>query len=259
MLGNPIEIHLMPQQVTLLQAQRRLPVDNAKIHACKIAPATEASQEWAIETCRDLLAQQNVNGNLHVTFSDLWTRYVLIRLGDAGLSDEDALSLARVQFSRHYPGAEAASWPLRLSMQGRQLLVTGIDPVLFNALKELALTAGKRLIRAEPLFGRIFDQYESELAKTDGWVLLDEPCLLLVAYIEHGQLFSIHSQRSEPHEREKSALLLLERQAALIARPAGEVRIFSYSGTPFTLSKPWHTSRFISVGHAATGSPASLR
>lgn len=252
MFGSLLKIHLMPQQVALTRSRRWLRGDGEKPSEIKFDVAIEDQQGWAIEACRKLLSRDHHAGNLHVTFSDLWARYDLIQLGETELSDEDAMSLARAQFSRHYPGADSAAWPLRLARQDKRMLVAGMDPSLLVAVKQLAAASGKRLVQAEPLFARVFDQHEKELSGADGWILFDEPGMLIAAFMEQGQLLSLHCQRSDEGEREKAAHLLLERQAALLSRPAGEVRIFSYTGIPLALPEPWHGSQLRITGLTGT-------
>jgi hypothetical protein len=251
MFRNNTEIHLMPQQVTLRQTHgfmNRMGETLVENHG---DTTIEDPQNWAIEACHALLAQNQKRGNLHVIFSDLWARYELIQLGEAELSDQDLMSLAQAQFSRQYPVGDSAAWPLRLSLQEKRLLIAGMNPALYEAVTKLATSSGKKLAQAEPLFAKMYCQFEKEITKTEGWILLDEPEMLLVAYIEQGQLFSIHSQRCDHSEREKTAKQLLDRQAALISRPAGAVRIFSYSGSPLALKEPWLSSQFRIVGPIA--------
>lgn len=176
-------------------------------------------------------------------FSDLWARYDLLVLGDSALSDADAMSLARAQFARQYP-ADAARWTLRLARQGTQMLVCGIPSTLLSDLQQLATRTHQRLTHAEPLFAQVFDQRQAELQSYQGWLLLDQPGLLLLAYVERGLLHSLHSQRCDEAQRELSAHQLLTRQAALLNRPAADVRIWSYSGAPLALRQPWHIAQF---------------
>ena len=120
-----------------------------------------------------------------------------------------------------------------------------MNPSLLAALTQMALTTGKKLVRVEPLFAMVFDQHEKEIIGSDGWILFDEPGMLIAVFLEQGQLISLHCHRCEEDDRDQSAHQLLERQAALIARHRGEVRIYSYSGgVPLVLPKPWHVSQF---------------
>jgi hypothetical protein len=256
MFNAILEIHLLPQQVALMRPHRLSRGGGGEPLEIKTGSATAGQPGWAIEACRELLEDVQHAGNLQVIFSDLWARYDMIRLGEAEISNDDAISLARAQFLRHYPGADAATWPLRLARQGKQMLVAGMNPELMSAVTQMAAAKGRKLVSAQPLFAKVFDQHEKELAATDGWVLFDEPGMLIAAFVENGQLLSVHSLRSDAGEREKSAHLLLERQAALIARPATEVRIYSYSGAPLALREPWHVSRFRIIGRAGA-SPAA--
>lgn len=235
-----LEIYLMPQQVILRRSHRGLRGSVEAPLETKTELVHEDQIAWLTEACSGLLAQNRHAGNLHVIFSDLWARYNLITLGEAELSDEDAMSLARAQFSRHYPGADSALWPLRLARQDKRMLAVAINPALLAAIKQIASASGRRLVQVEPLFARVFDQYEKELAGSDGWVLLDEPGMLIAAFIERGQLLSLHCQRCDDG-REEAAHLLLERQAALLSRPSGEVHVFSFSGSPLALREPWRT------------------
>jgi len=244
MFKATFEISLLPRQVTLKRS-RRLPVEK-KDNPTKTLPTatSENLQDWAIGACHELLASNRHSANLQVTFSDIWVRYDLIQLGGTEISDQDATSLARAQFSRHYPGADSASWPLRLARQGQQILVAGMNPSLLASLTQLALNNGKKLVRVEPLFAKVFDAHEKEIIGTEGWILFDEPGMLIAVFVEKGQLSSLHCQRVAEDERDQSAHQLLERQAALIARQAGEVRIYSYSGVSLGLPEPWHVSQF---------------
>lgn len=254
MFGANFEIHLMPQQAILVRSPRQLNGSMEQPLETRTNVAPKDQMAWISEACGSLLAQHQCAGNLNITFSDLWARYDFIQLGEAELSDEDAMLLARAQFSRHYPDADSALWSLRLARQGKQMLVSGMNPSLLATVKQLAVASGKRLVRAEPLFAKVFDQYEKELARSDGWVLFDEPGMLIAAFVEKGLLFSLHCQRNDDSERGEATHLLLERQAALISRPAGVVRVFSYYGAPLALQYPWCTSQFNIVG-PGSGSP----
>ena len=242
MFGTILEIHLMPQQVFLMR--QRLRGNSSTPLQAKADIAPEDQMAWLSEACSSLLARDQPAGDLHFIFSDLWARYDLITLGEALLSDEDAMLLARAQFSRHYPGTDA--WPLRLARQGSRMLAAATDPALLAVIQQIASRSGKRLRLAEPLFAHVYDQYE--LAGTDGWVLLDEPGMLVVAFVEQGQLQGLHCQRYDD-DRSEAAHLLLERQAALLSRPANEVRVCSFSGAPLALREPWRTRQFRMVGH----------
>lgn len=244
-------MHLMPQQVALRRPHRGLRDRAEKPLEAKTDLAPEDQMAWLTEACGGLLVHDQRAGGLHVVFSDLWARYDLITLGEADLSDEEAMSLARAQFSRHHPGADSALWPLRLARQSRRMLAVAINPALLAAIKQIASVSGKRLLQAEPLFAHVFDQYVQELQNLNGWVLLDEPGMLVAAFLERGQLLSLHCQRCDD-EREEAAHLLLERQAALLSRPSGEVCVFSFSGAPLALREPWRTGQFRLVG-AHTG------
>jgi len=244
MFNATFEISLLPRQVTLKRS-RNLPCEK-KENPAKIltSVAGENSQDWAIGACHELLASNRHSANLQVTFSDIWVRYDLIKLGVTEISDQDATSLARAQFSRHYPGADSASWPLRLARQGQQILVAGMNPSLLTALTQMAVKNGKKLVRVEPLFATVFDAHEKEIIGSEGWILFDEPGMLIAVFVEKEQMISLHCQRVEENDRDQSAHQLLERQAALMARPAGKVRIYSYSGVPLGLPEPWHVSQF---------------
>jgi hypothetical protein len=253
MIGNPIEIFLLPQQVVLRQPRRWF--RGAKIERSIIRDdlAQDDTHQWAVGACSRLLKDEKLRRrNLVFIFSDLWMRYDLIQLGDNGLTDKDALALANVQFLRQYPATETTVWPLRLARQNHRMLVAGMNPSLFSALSEMSTQTDNRLLGAEPLFARIFDQHSAARGATDGWLLFEQPGLLMVAFIEQGQLVSLHSQRCAEAERAKTAQLLLDRQSALINRPVGAVRIGSFSGKPLTLSEPWHCSQFLLVGPFGT-------
>lgn len=258
MFGTVHDIQIMPQQVVVKRLQRRL----FKVVKTALEARSETKSadqiEWGIDACRELLARDRCSGNLQVTFSDLWARYDLFSLGENELSDEDTLSLARAQFASQYPAASA--WPLRLAQQGKQLLVVGMNPALLAALEQVAADSGCRLVQLAPWFARVLNDYEKEIGQEDGWVLFDEPGMLIVALLNKGLLTSMHCQHCDDDQRESTAQLLLNRQTALLGHPAGEVRIFSFSGSPLVLQEPWRCSQFLIVSpHADNAAlPASL-
>lgn len=248
MFRSPLEIHLMPQQVILKRPHRWFSKwETETVKAETGINPLEGQPTWSIAACAELLGQEHHSGKLQITFSDLWARYDLIPLGDAELSDEEAMLLARAHFSRTYPDAGSASWPLRLARQGQQLLIAAANPALLVALKQMATDNGRQFAQAEPLFTCVLDQYARSLSGYDGWLLLDEPGMLIAAYLERGQLLNLRCQRCDD-AHEDAAHLLLERQAALLTRPAGEVRIFSCSGRPLALRMPWHNIQFHTLG-----------
>lgn len=243
MFGTIHTIHLMPQQVVASQLPRRFSNAAAAILEAQSLIKVDDAIEWATGALQELLAKNKLSGKLHIAFSDMWVHYDLFSLGENELSDEDAGLLARTQFASQYPAA--ADWPLRLAQQGRQLLVAGVNPSLMAAIERVTADSGCRLARLEPWFAKVLDSYEKELVKADGWLLFDEPGMMIVALLKQGVLTSLHCQYCANDLRESTAQLLLNRQSALLGYPAGEVRIFSFSGAPLALLEPWRCSQFL--------------
>lgn len=255
MFGAVYVIHLMPQQVVVSQLPRRFSKADTEILEARNEIKVDDDIEWATDALRGLLSQNSLSGKLHIAFSDMWVRYDLFSLGKNELSNEDAGMLARAQFASQYPAA--ADWPLRLAQQGRQLLVAGINPSLLAAIEQVAADSGCCLTQLEPWFAKVLDSYEKELTKTDGWLLFDEPGMLVVALLKQGELISLYCQHCAEDQRESAARLLLNRQSALLGYPAGEVRIFSFSGNTLALQEPWRCSQFL-IASQHVGSNALL-
>jgi Tfp pilus assembly protein PilN len=248
MFRAPLKIHLMPQQVVLKRPHRWFPNREAEtVNVETGINPNEGQSTCAIAACTELLGQEAHSGKLQITFSDLWARYDMIPLGETALSDEEAMLLARGHFSNTYPDTGSAAWPLRLAQKRQQLLISAVNPTLLEALKQMTTSSGNQFVQAQPLFIHVLDQYAHNLSSYDGWMLLDEPGLMIAAYLERGQLLNLRCQRCDG-AHENTAQTLLERQAALLSKPAGEVRIFSYSGRPLPLRMPWHSSQFYNLG-----------
>ncbi len=205
--------------------------------------AAEIGTSWtaAVEAVRKSLPRAGRHGTrIDVVFSSVWARCELIAVGNAILSDEETALLVRTQFARQYPETTEGGWPLRHAMQNGNLLAAGMQPGLLGALREAAVAAGMRLARAEPLFAWTFDRYQQDLTRLDGWMLLDEPGMLTAACIEQGQLVSLCAQRCEAQPEEMAARLL-ERQNALLRRPAYNVCAFALGERTLRLPSPWRT------------------
>ncbi len=257
MFGANLEIHLLPQQAILLRSPRWQGGAAEKLSEIKAHTTRADNLDWTMEACKELLEHApKGRASLRLFFSDLWARYHLIQLGSAALNDKDAMALARVKFSRCFPGADYALWPLRITRQGERMLLAGMNPALLTSIQHLAASTGKRLAGVEPLFTRIYDRHLHTLS--EGWILFDEPGMLIAAFIEQGLLLSLHCQRISEFERDQAAPLLLERQAALIGRPASEVHLISYSGATFALREPWRIKQSLNVGFEADCSQLAL-
>ena len=186
----------------------------------------------ALAACAQLLAPER-GRRIRIVLSDLWVRYCLIQTdAAASLADDELLALARGQLSRQHP--DTAGWPLRVALQGDALLAAACRPDVVEALQALADKSGVRLAGIAPLFSHLLDG----AAPAPGWLLLEEPGLLLGALVRAGGGIALHSARLDD-DAGATALRLLDRQAALLGAAAGEVRLFSGSARPLALPPPW--------------------
>lgn len=233
----------MPQRVTINSRQRRF----LKISEALLEVQNEQNEvdsevnpiDWAATATRELIIKNQLSGALNIAFSDKWVRYDLVALGKMNLSDAESASLARAQFNEQFP--DALDWPLRLTRHGEQLLVAGINPLLLSAAQQISVDCKYRLNSLEPWFVSMWNKHEKTIRQLDGWLLFEEPEVLLVARIKQGNLVHLHSQPFDDNQRESSAQLFLDRQSALLEHPPGLVHIFTYSGNQLKLKAPWHS------------------
>jgi len=213
---------------------------SARASSDLIEPAQD-SADWhpAVTLLGKVLSREARFGTrVHIALSDLWVRAHLLPATATSLNENEMLLLARTHFARQYPETGQDAWNFRLALQGTRLLAVGMESGLVEAIREVNAGAGARLSRMEPLFGHVFDRSEKALANTTGWVLLDEPGMLTLAFVERGMLTSLHCQRCES-DRDEIAAQLLERQSALLAQSTVEVRVFSVAGRALRLPPPW--------------------
>lgn len=186
-----------------------------------------------------VLAREARHGTrVHIAVSDLWVRSRLMPATSTSLNENEMLLLARTHFARQYPETGQDNWTFRLALQGSRLLAAGMESELLQATREISASAGAQLSRMEPLFSWVYDRFEKALADASGWMLLDEPGMLTLAFVEQGKLLSLHCQRCAG-EQDTAAVRLLERQSALLARPSVEVRVFSIDARLIRLPAPW--------------------
>lgn len=215
--------------------------------------------DWhpAVATLGKLLAREARFGTrVHIALSNLWVRAHLLPATSANLSENEMLILARSHFARQYPETGQDAWTFRLALQGTRLLAAGMESGLVEAIRVINAGAGARLGRMEPLFGYVFDRSEKALANTTGWMLLDEPGMLSLAFIEQGRLMSLHGQRCETG-RDEIAAQLLERQSALLAQQSTEIRVFSIDGRALRLPPPWRVVLHQSIFNAGDGAKST--
>lgn len=242
MLWEHLEILLTPRLLVLQSisnikrrpgsiAARREPVDQ-----------TQTSTDWraAVKTLGAALPGAARRGSrIDIAVSDVWVRSHLMPVAATGLSESETLLLARTHFARQYPETGQDAWTFRLALQGPRILAAGVESTLLTAVTEITANAGFQLKRVEPLFSWVYDRYAKELADTSGWVLLDEPGMLVLALIEKGQLTNLHWQRCE-NDQDETAVQLLQRQSALLAHRSVEVHAFSVGARAIRLPAPWH-------------------
>jgi hypothetical protein len=240
MLWERLEILLMPRFLVLRRAsinRWRRGGNPARLEP--IAAAAGADWRAAVATLGKVLGSEARHGTrVHIALSDLWVRSCLMPVASTGLTEDEMRLLARTHFSRQYPETGQDNWTFRLAAQGTRLLAAGMESGLLDAVREINVKAGSQLGRMEPLFSWVYDRFEKALAGSTGWMLLDEPGMLSVAFVEQGRLASLHCQRCES-EQDEIAVRLLERQSALLAQPSVEVRVFSVEARPVRLSPPW--------------------
>ncbi len=220
MLDSGGEIRIMPDRVTA--SFRSSVVADRMLHQ-------PASWQEAVAAAREVLPGWKKVG---FVFSDLWVRYDMVKLGNGLMDKKDMDLLARAHFASSHP--DCASWPLRHSLCGEYLLMCAMDPELFAAMQALSSDSGASLVRAEPLFSTLFDGASRDLSDFSGWLLIDEPGMLIACWIEKGSPVSIH-QRLAEGDRGEAATLLLQRLSALLGLQSQEVRILSCMEEPIAL------------------------
>ena len=206
---------------------------------------TGTGTDWrpAVAALRGLLVREaRYAMRVDIALSGLWVRPHLVPAMPGNLGADEMLLLARAHFGRQYPEASQESWTFRLARQGPRLLAAAMESSLLEAVKGANAAAGARLRRMEPLFSWVCDRFEKSLATATGWMLLDEPGLLTLACLEHGQLTSLYPQRCDG-DQDALAVRLLERQSALCAHQSAEVHVFSVDGRIIRLPAPWRVAR----------------
>lgn len=241
MLWERLEILLMPRLLVLRRASmnpwRRggVPARSERVEDAHNGSAWRA----AVSALGKVLAREaRPATRVHIAVSDVWVRSQLMPAASTSLSENEMLLLARTYFARQYPETGQDNWTFRLALQGTRLLAAGMELELLEAIKEINASAGAQLCRMEPLFSWVYDRYAKALAGASGWMLLDEPGMLCLAYVEQGQLMSLRCQRCETGQDE-IALQLLQRQSALLAQTSVEVRVFSVAARAIRLPTPW--------------------
>jgi hypothetical protein len=241
MLWERLEILLMPRLLVLRRASINRWRRGSIPARSETVDQLETSADWraAVAALGKVLAREARHGTrVHIALSDLWVRSHLMPATSTSLSEDEMLLLARTHFARQYPETGQDNWTFRLALQGTRLLAAGMESELLEAIREINAAAGAQLSRLEPLFSWVYDRFEKALADATGWMLLDEPGMLTVAFIEHGRLMSLHFQRCES-DQDEIAMRLLERQSALLAQQSVEVRVFSVDARPIRLPAPW--------------------
>lgn len=249
MLWERLEILLLPRLVVSRRAskfrrrQRSIPV-----HADPVAHPVDraaAGADWraVLEVLAKVLAREARRGTrVHIALSDLWVRFEMMPAMPSGLSEDQMLLLARNNFARQYPETGQDRWTYRFAAQGARLLASALESELLAAIEATNASAGARLMRMEPLFGWVCDRFDNGLADATGWMLLDEPGMLSLAFVERGKLTRLHCQRCES-DQDEVAVRLLERQSALHAQQSFEVRVFSVDARRLRLRAPWRIVR----------------
>jgi hypothetical protein len=263
MLWQRLEILLLPRVLVFRRASM-----NGRRHGA-IPPRSEPvdqaenSTDWraAVAALGGVLGRDARRGTrVDIVVSDLWVRSQLMPAAAARLTEDEMLLLARTHFARQYPETGQDRWTFRLARQGPRVLAAGTEWELVDAIKEASANARAKLRRMEPLFSWVYDRFENALANTSGWMLLDEPGMLTLAYVEQGRLASLHCQRCE-NDQDEAAVRLLERQSALLAQQSAEVRIFSVGARVIRLPDPWRViqhQRIFDFDDSAKPAPAPL-
>jgi hypothetical protein len=151
--------------------------------------AEDAHEPWegAVAVLREE-AQQLRSERLAVTvvLSNHFVRYTVVPSIDSGGSREDALALARFQFSKIH-GERASGWDVRLASppSGRPTLASAVDSALLDALKACFPPKGApRLVSVQPYMMSAFNHWRHKIGKEGAWLLLVEPgtaCLAMLA------------------------------------------------------------------------------
>ena len=241
MLWERLEILLMPRLLVVRRASINPWRHGGAPARAETIDQGETGTDWRAGAAAlgKVLAREARHGTrVHIALSDLWVRSHLMPAASTSLSEDEMLLLARTHFARQYPETGQDNWTFRLALQGTRLLAAGMESELLDAIKAMSAAAGARVGGMEPLFSWTYDRFAKTFAGTTGWLLLDEPGMLTLAFVEQGRLMSMHCQRCDD-DQDEVAVRLLERQSALLAQQSVEVRVLSVGARPIRLPAPW--------------------
>jgi hypothetical protein len=211
-----------------------------------------------------LAKSQAQQATLRITLSNTLVRFSVLQWqpGIVRIADQEAL--ARATYRSIY-GDRADEWVIALSDRrpGRSFVAAAIDRELVEALERVAAGGGHRITSVSPLFSRAFDGFAGGRGP-DGWFATVEPGQVCAGYAGDSAWQLVRSRSIRRFVPEELLILLDQaRYAGGIERPAGMVRVFWRSVTPFEMPEENGWS-LVAVGAGGSGdarpaAPPSLR
>jgi hypothetical protein len=195
-----IHVALTPSRVVLVRFGRGFSRQVADKRSVPVPAAAGTSWQGAVNAMKSALRDFNAQGaDITLIVSNHFVNYLMVPRADALDNPEEETAYARLQFSKTF-GALAENWAIRLSSSrnGTERLACGIDQPLLDALREVCLQSGAKLVSVQPYLMAVFNTWRKQLDIDNMWLILAEPEKLCMARFNKGEWRNVRSMRVEP-------------------------------------------------------------
>ena len=208
-LPDHLHITLAPDHIVLARAALRLKFSGPSLRWLSRAhlPITAGGPDQPAWSAA-LPALENALGELTlaipevrrcratVIISNHFVRYALVPWSNLINDAAEELALTSHYFHETY-GDAAEHWELRVSPDhsGALQLASALQPELLNAVRELFVRTGIRLVSVQPHLMNVCNTHRQRLGSGEAWLAVVEPGSLCLALLQSGRLVRLRSQR----------------------------------------------------------------
>jgi hypothetical protein len=222
-------IAISPEYISLLKLGRGLKMKILGKHD-EAVPSSGKQPSWQaiLDRLKQILDEPEwQNAEVNVVLSNRLVRYATITF-NAQLQNYSAQeAFARHSFTQVY-GAATEQWELRIqhSKPGLPSLVSAVDRVLLEGLRQVCATHKLELRSVSPYLMPVFNHNRNEIKSDPAWLIINEPGYSLFALLSGGEFVTVNGVC---HDNLDELPMLLDREnlAGLFAQPCKSVYVYS--------------------------------
>jgi len=165
-------------------------------HVTFIQESEDIAWNRAVIQLDGMLATMQVKPktNLHITLASDFVRYLSLPPQQVSMNKAEKIAYATASYREIY-GAVVDEWEIKLHDTPNHIgmIAVAIDKKLLNALKQVAQKYHTKLVSIQPYLMTVFNRLSSQIAKTNGYLVIVEFKRLLLINLLQGDCQNVRT------------------------------------------------------------------